>query len=156
MFLRLLLLFTIVPLVELWLLLRISEFTSPLFTVALVLLTGFVGAALARRQGWQTWRRIQQQLAQGQPPTESLLDGMMILLAGAVLITPGVLTDLLGFSLLVPAFRKLVRHRAAAWLKTRAMVQFHANDAAGSTRSNSAQDDSIIDAEFTRHPTDGD
>jgi len=157
-FLRLLLLFTVVPLVELWLLFAISSRTSPLFTIGLVVATGFLGAALARRQGWQAWLRIQQQLAQGQPPTNALVDGVLIILAAAVLITPGVLTDLVGFALLVPSIRATLRSRLASWLKTRATARFHTSFHA-TTQGNSAENSEtgkhpVIDTEFTRHPAD--
>ena len=109
MLLRLLLLFTIVPTVELVLLLILADKTSWQFTVGLILLTGLVGAALARYEGLRCLRRIQDQLSAGRVPGNSLMDGMMILVAGALLVTPGVLTDLLGFALLLPPFRSLIR-----------------------------------------------
>ncbi len=111
----LLLLFTVIPLVELYLLVQIMQRTSFSATIALVLLTGVVGASLARWQGFRTVRRIQDELAAGRMPTESLVDGLLILVAGAVLVTPGVLTDAVGFLLLIPACRTLVKR----WLKRR-------------------------------------
>lgn len=155
-FLRLLLLFTIVPLIELWLLLAISEYTGPALTILLVIGTGIAGAALARRQGWQTWSRIQSQLAKGQPPTGSLLDGMMILIAGALLVTPGVLTDLVGFALLVPAIRGVLRQRLGQWIKTRATVQYHSMQSHTANGGPHRQDASIIEAEVVRRPDDAD
>jgi UPF0716 protein FxsA len=109
MLLRLLLLFTIVPTIELVLLLILADKTSWQFTIGLILLTGFVGAALARYEGLRCLRRIQEQLSAGRVPGNPLMDGMMILIAGALLVTPGVLTDLLGFALLFPPFRSLIR-----------------------------------------------
>jgi len=109
MLFRLLLLFTVVPLVELWLLFGIAKRTSIWFTIALVLVTGFVGAALARWQGWRTVTRIQDELRQGHLPAGALVDGVLILVAGVLLITPGVLTDSLGFLLLIPPCRTLVK-----------------------------------------------
>lgn len=113
MLLRLLLLFTLIPLVELVLLLILADITSWQFTVALVLLTGLVGAALARHEGLRCLRSIRQRLADGDLPGDALLDGLLILLAGALLITPGVLTDLFGFALLLPAFRRVVKRTLA-------------------------------------------
>ena len=127
MLLRLLLLFTLVPLVELVLLLILADNTSWQFTVALVLVTGVVGAALARHEGLRCLRRVQQKLAAGELPGDALLDGLMILLAGALLITPGVLTDLVGFALLLPAFRRVVKGRLARRLRARIRVSFSAN-----------------------------
>lgn len=109
MFLRLLLLFTVVPLVELYLLIGIGRQVGPVPTLALVLFTGVLGAWLAKRQGLATLARIQRSMGSGELPTEALLDGLMILLAGAVLLTPGLLTDLAGFVLLTPAGRRPIR-----------------------------------------------
>lgn len=109
MFLRLLLLFTLVPLIELYLLIGIGRQVGLVPTLALVLFTGVLGAWLARRQGIATLARVQRSLAAGELPTEALLDGLMILLAGAVLLTPGLLTDLTGFLLLAPAGRRPIR-----------------------------------------------
>lgn len=146
MFIRLLILFTVVPLIELWLLFEISNVTSPTFTVGVVLATGFAGAALARRQGWQTWGQIQQQLASGQVPTSALLDGLMILIAGAVLITPGVITDVAGFLLLIPPVRNVVKKIVAARFRSHSGIQFQSFDAAGPKQA----DAEVIDVEFTR------
>ncbi len=112
MLFRLLLLFTVVPMVELVLLLVLADHTSWYFTVALVLVTGIVGAALARWQGLRCVHRLQQQAAAGQVPADPLMDGLMILVAGALLVTPGVLTDLVGFALLAPPVRGALKRRA--------------------------------------------
>ncbi len=109
MFARLLLLFTVVPLVELYILVRMGRLVGVWPTVAFVVLTGAAGAALARAQGLGVVRRIQGELQRGSLPTEALVDGLLILIAGAVLLTPGLLTDLLGFLLLVPQGRTAVR-----------------------------------------------
>ncbi len=111
MLLRLILLFTLVPLLELYLLLAIAVRTSPQFTFALVIATGILGAVLARRQGFRWRQKMATQLQQGEVPTDGLLDGLMIFIAGALLLTPGVLTDLLGFALLITPLRSLVKAR---------------------------------------------
>ncbi len=116
---RLLFLFVVVPLIELYLLLEINEYTGIYFTFGLIIVTGFVGASLARWQGFQTWQRIQRELAQGRPPAEAMLHGLFILIAGAFLITPGVLTDLLGFSLLLPPMRSWMARRALRRMATK-------------------------------------
>ncbi len=109
MLLRLFLLFTIVPVVELYLLLQLGRWMGPIPTLALVLLTGALGAWLARSQGLAAWTQIQRQQAMGKLPAAALVDGLLILIAGAVLLTPGLLTDLFGFFLLIPAGRKIIR-----------------------------------------------
>ena len=122
MFFRLLLLFTVLPVVELALLIRIGRAIDVGPTIALVVLTGVAGAALARHQGLRTLRRIQDDLARGLMPATELLNGLMILLAGAVLVTPGVITDAVGFALLIPPVRALIRKRVAAHFKKRIVM----------------------------------
>lgn len=116
----LLLLFIVVPFVELAILLKLAEMTSWWHTLLLVIVTGVVGSWLARSQGIRTYRKIRESLAAGQMPTDSLLDAAMIFVAGALLLTPGVLTDLLGFSLLFPPTRRLYRR----WLVKRFKASF--------------------------------
>jgi UPF0716 protein FxsA len=106
---RLLALFVIVPLLELALLIRVGQWLGLLPTIALVVVTGVVGAALARREGLRTLGRIRAELGVGRFPVGRLLDGVMILFAGGLLLTPGVLTDIVGLTLLVPAARDRVR-----------------------------------------------
>ncbi|SHK44010.1 FxsA family protein [Rhodothermus profundi] len=106
---RLFFLFLIVPAIELAVLLQIGRWIGFWSTVGLIFATALVGSYLARREGLATWRAFQQRLAQGQLPGQEIVDGVLILLAGALLITPGVLTDLLGlFGLLSPT-RALIR-----------------------------------------------
>jgi UPF0716 protein FxsA len=113
MFFRLFLLFTCVPLVELYILLQIGSVIGAANTILLVILTGVLGAFLAQREGIRTLRTIQSVMARGEMPGEPLLDALLILVAGFVLITPGILTDLLGFLLLIPATRLRIR----VWVK---------------------------------------
>ena len=103
---RLLILFIAVPVVELVLLIEIGQRVGTIATVGLIIGTGIVGASLARQQGISTLARLRNDLDAGQLPAEPIVDGVLILLAAVVLITPGVLTDLVGFLCLVPAFRR--------------------------------------------------
>ena len=119
MYLKLLLLFLAIPFVELALLLFLADRTSWWFTLALVILTSVTGAWLIRSQGWRVWTRIRSELAAGQVPTDSLLDAALIFVAGALLITPGVLTDLVAIFLLIPPTRRFARQRLLAWLRAR-------------------------------------
>jgi UPF0716 protein FxsA len=109
MFFRLLLLFTCVPLVELYILLQVGSVIGAANTILLVILTGVLGAFLAQREGIRTLQTIQSVMARGEMPGEALLDALLILVAGFVLITPGILTDTLGFLLLIPATRLRIR-----------------------------------------------
>lgn len=111
MLLRLFLLFTVVPLVELVLLFVLADHTGWEFALALVLITGIAGAALARWQGLRCLRRFHEQTAAGRIPADPLMDGLMILVAAALLVTPGVLTDLAGFALLLPPVRSVLKRR---------------------------------------------
>ncbi len=106
---RLLLLFIAIPVVELFLLIEIGQRVGTLTTVGIIMATGIVGASLARQQGMSTLARLRADLAAGRLPTDPIIDGVLILVAAAVLITPGLLTDLAGFLCLVPAFRRLVK-----------------------------------------------
>jgi len=106
---RLLLLFIAVPAVELMLLIEIGERVGLLATIGLIMGTGIVGASLARRQGMSTLARLRADLDAGRVPAEPIVDGVLILVAGAMLITPGLLTDFAGFLLLVPACRQMVK-----------------------------------------------
>ena len=118
---RLLLLFLIVPIVELYLLIEIGQRIGTVSTLALIFLTALLGSALARRQGLGVLRRMQAEMAQGRRPASSMVDGVLILLAGAVLITPGVLTDLVGFLVLIPATRGWIK--AYLWKRIERAVQ---------------------------------
>ncbi|QDV19217.1 phage T7 F exclusion suppressor FxsA [Gimesia panareensis] len=159
MLLRLFLLFTLIPLAELWLLLWFSSLTSPAITFGLVVVTGILGATLARKQGAQAWKKIQTNLVQGQQPTGVVLDGVMILIAGAFLITPGIMTDMLGFALLIPRVRDLLKVHLGEWIRKRALMQvqsqasFHSSHASfqdfGGSHTTVKEED-IIDVEFVR------
>lgn len=116
---RLIFIFVAVPLLELVILLRIGQWIGLMPTVALVVATGVAGAALARQQGVRAFLAVQRELAAGRLPGRSLLDGLSILVGGAFLLTPGVLTDLLGFSLLIPAPRRWLQHLARRRLERR-------------------------------------
>lgn len=116
---RLILLFTVIPLLELWILLQLGHVAGLPATIAVVLATGAVGAAVARIQGLATLQRARTALAAGRLPATEAVDGLLILLAGALLVTPGLLTDLCGLVLLVPRARSLVRARVSAALARR-------------------------------------
>jgi UPF0716 protein FxsA len=129
MLLRLLILLTVVPLVEVVILIRIAEYLSWSATLALVVLTGALGAWLARREGIRVLGRIQADLAAGTPPTGAMVDGALIVVAGLVLVTPGVLTDLCGFALLIPPIRARVKRRLTEAFKKRVIrVDHHGPD----------------------------
>ena len=125
MFLRLFLLFTCIPLVELYLLLQIGSVIGAVNTFLLVIITGVLGAYLAQQEGIRTLERIRTLMARGEMPGEPLIDALLILVAGFVLITPGILTDLLGFLMLIPATRAPIRR----WIKGQLERKFSASNA---------------------------
>ena len=136
---RLIFIFVAVPLLELAVLLRIGQWIGLMPTVALVITTGVAGAALARQQGIRAFLAVQRELASGRLPGRSLLDGLAILVGGALLLTPGVLTDLVGFGLLIPASRRWLQGLARRSLERRVReggveFQVYGPDGAATTR----------------------
>ena len=120
MLFKLFLAFTVIPAVELYLLIEIGSQLGALPTLGIVLGTGFLGAYLARLEGLNTLLRVREAALEGRSPTDDLLDGALIVAAGLVLITPGFLTDLTGFLLLFP----LTRYPIREWLKSRLRRHF--------------------------------
>ncbi len=108
---RLLLLFILVPIVELILLIQLGGVIGTWPTIGLIVVTGTLGASLARWQGLSVLRQMQFELGAGRLPAGSLVDGVIILIAAALLVTPGLITDLFGFLCLVPAFRRVIKRR---------------------------------------------
>lgn len=127
MLLLLFLLFTLMPLLELWLLFQLSGVFGFWTTIAVVLLTGFVGAWLAKMQGFLTMFRIRSELASGKLPAEALGDGVMLLIAGVLLITPGVITDVVGLSLLLPPVRIAIRKLLKLWFAKHVKIETNAS-----------------------------
>ncbi len=109
-------LFLLVPLAELYVIIQVGQAFGALNTIALLIIVGAVGAWLVKREGMRVWRRFQQQVEAGAVPSREIADGVMILLAGALLLSPGFLSDLAGIALLLPPVRAVVR----AGLMTRA------------------------------------
>jgi len=101
----LLFLFIAMPILEMWVLIKVGSSIGALSTIALVLLTAMVGLALIRSQGLSTLTRINQKMAEGQLPATELLEGFFLAIGGALLLTPGFITDAIGFSCLIPLLR---------------------------------------------------
>ena len=123
MFGKLLAVFILVPLIEFTLLVQVAAETGFLMTFFLVVATGALGSHLARREGLETWRRFHETVQQGRVPSKEIQDGLIIVFAGALLLTPGLLTDAFGFFLLFPLGRGLIRQ----WLVNRyaGQIQIH-------------------------------
>ncbi len=121
--LKLLLAFTIIPIIEIYLLIEIGSIFGALTAITLVILTGFLGAFMARMQGLQTLFRIQESLREGRMPSGELLDALLIVIAGLVLLTPGFLTDSAGFLLLIPTTRNSI----ISWLQRQIELRYMSN-----------------------------
>lgn len=117
MFFYLALALVVVPAVEIALILKVKEIEGVGWanTIAIIILTGLAGSWLARREGARAWRAIQEALAAGHIPTREAIDGLLILAAGLVLLTPGFVTDVLGFLLLIPVTRIIFRTWLVGW-----------------------------------------
>ncbi|NLX26831.1 MAG: FxsA family protein [Lentisphaerae bacterium] len=102
-------LFIGLPIVELVLLIKVDRWIGFGPTVLLVVLTGVVGASMVRQQGIALLFKIRQEMQRGNTPAPQMIDGIMLLIAGAFLITPGLITDTVGFALLIPFVRKAIR-----------------------------------------------
>ena len=124
---RLILAFILIPLIELVLLDQMYQRTNLFITISVVFITGVVGANLARQQGRKAWLAVQQQMAAGKVPSMEILEGVLVLVAGAFLVTPGILTDSVGFLILIPKARRLLANRLSKWFKDRATVNFQSS-----------------------------
>ncbi|WP_323846981.1 FxsA family protein [Microbulbifer magnicolonia] len=107
----LLLLFILMPILEMWLLITVGREIGALPTIGLVLLTAVVGLALLRRQGLSTVMRAQQKMQAGELPAREMVEGIFLAVGGALLLTPGFITDALGFACLIPGLRQLLLGR---------------------------------------------
>jgi len=125
MFARLLLLFALVPLIELLVLIKIGQHVGIGITILFVLAMGMLGASLVRYEGLRTFRGIQADLSVGRLPGDRVIDAMIILVAGVLMITPGVITDAFGLLLLLPPCRRFVRERLKRRFQSRIVTIHH-------------------------------
>lgn len=119
MFWKLLLAMTVIPAVELYLLLQLGQWMGALETVLLILFTGAMGASLAKREGLGVLQKLKEDAQSGLPPADRLVEGVMVLVGGVLLLTPGVLTDLAGFALIAPISRRPLAPVLKSWLGSR-------------------------------------
>jgi UPF0716 protein FxsA len=143
--LNLLFLFTVIPLVDLFLLVYIGQIIGFWETVLIVLATGVSGAFLARSEGVFLLQRIQRDIANGLMPKKDLINGFFLVIGAVLLVTPGVITDLVGFLLIMPGSRDIIR------IIVTSRIQKHINIRTVSFKSNPQEhpSDNIIDAEGT-------
>ncbi len=119
MFFKLLVIFIVVPVVELSLLIKVGSIIGTLNTIIIVLLTAAIGAYLVKLEGLGVMYRIQKNMMEGIFPAEELIDGMMILIAGVLLLTPGFITDTIGFLMVFPGSRKIIKRIARRYFDKR-------------------------------------
>ena len=117
MWIYLILLFVLLPWLELMVLLGINDMLGLAKTLGIVVLTGIAGAALARSQGLSVMSRARRELQQGRIPTTEVMDGFLVFAAGLLLITPGLISDAAGFALLIPPARAALRQALIRWAK---------------------------------------
>lgn len=117
LFTKLLLLLVIVPVTELYILIEVGKKIGSLTTIGIIILTGIIGTYLVKNQGFMILRQIQNDLNEGTLPGDSLIQGAIILAGGILLLTPGFITDLLGFIFLIPGGRRVVKKYLLKWLK---------------------------------------
>jgi UPF0716 protein FxsA len=109
MFPLLFVLFILVPIAELYVIIQVGQQIGALWTIGLLIADSILGSMLLRSQGRAAWRRFNEQLAGGRPPGKEVADGAMIILGGALLLTPGFITDIFGLLLLLPPTRAVLR-----------------------------------------------
>lgn len=123
MFGKLVLIFILVPLADLTLLMALSRYTGLPFSIALVILSGILGAYLARWQSTMVRKEIESKMREHQMSAGLLTDGAMIFFAAGLLLTPGFITDAVGLTLLIPACRRWYKQRLSGWVKKNVKVQ---------------------------------
>lgn len=123
--------FLLVPIVEIYVIVQVGQVIGAWPTVALLLAESLLGSWLVRREGRRTWRALRDGLATGRMPSRELLDGGLVLIGGTLLLTPGFVTDVVGFALLLPLTRPIARRALQGWL-TRRVVRMAMPGAGGS------------------------
>ena len=133
--------FLTIPFLEIYFLLKIGSLIGVFPTVLMVVFTAVLGAWLLRRQGLSTLQRFQNSLAQGQIPAMEMIEGAILLVGGALLLTPGFFTDALGFACLIPA----TRHKIAAFI-----IEKHLIQAGASFRQETERNGKVIEGEYKK------
>jgi len=140
--------FIIIPVVEITVLIEVGEQLGAFPTVALVILTAAVGASLVRSQGLQTLISAQKKIQQGQQPGQEVIEGVMLAIAGIMLVTPGFVTDFLGLVLLLPISRQFFASKLLERIIIKNMAQQGQPFNGGFSQQGQEQDSDIIDGEF--------
>ena len=141
-------LFILIPLIEIYLFIKVGASIGAFNTILLILATAVIGVALLRRQGMSTLQKVQLQMQQGELPAIGMIEGIMLFVAGALLLTPGFFTDTIGFILLIPPLRKVL----ALWLLERSGMIVQIRTHQSHTHSSRTQD--FIEGDYLRRDDD--
>ena len=152
----LLLAFLVVPVVELAVIIQVDRLIGLLPTLALLIGMSIAGAWLVRREGTKAWRRFRDALNEARVPTSEVVDGALVLLGGALMLTPGFVTDIVGLLLVLPGSRTLanraVRARGRAWTRTGRVRVFGAGPPGPARRPEESIDVEVVDVERSDRP----
>lgn len=148
MFLILFLIFIVIPVIEITVLIQVGEQLGAFPTVALVILTAAIGASLVRSQGLQTLMSAQKKMQQGQQPGQEVIEGVMLAIAGVMLVTPGFVTDFMGLLLLLPFSRQFFAAKLLERVIIKNMAQQGQPFDGGFSQQTSQQSEDVIDGEF--------
>jgi len=147
-FLILVFLFVFVPIVEISLLINVGKTIGGFNTIAFVIFTAILGAYLVRQQGLETMQKVQMEMGAGRMPAMQMAEGIALLFAGAVLLTPGFMTDAIGFALLVP----FIRQTLIKWVIKKGLIKGSVSSAgfstSGQSRSKPVDDSNVIEGEY--------
>jgi UPF0716 protein FxsA len=119
LFFKLFILFALIPVIELAILIKVGSIIGVGYTILLVIGTAMIGAYLVRLEGLNIMLRFQKNMSEGIFPTEEIFDGAMVLVSGALLLTPGLVTDTVGFALVFPPSRKVIKGYLKSFVKAR-------------------------------------
>ena len=155
----------LVPIIELSLLIKLGSYIGVIYTVLLVGVTGVIGVSLARQQGFQVITRVKKSVKQGEMPTDDLVGGLLILSGGIMLLTPGLLTDITGFSFIIPGSRnlfvKLLKNKFKGYVKNNFEYQnfnFNSSDYSDTDKyknnKSNSNDEDVIDIDFEEEDKD--
>lgn len=145
-----LLLFVVMPIVEMWLLIKVGGMIGALPTIGLVFLTAMIGLALLRQQSFSTLMRARGRMSQGELPASEMVEGIFLAVGGALLLTPGFVTDAIGFACLLPGIRQII----IAWgMKNLVITSVHVpgtHQSPGSRQPGQSGHGDTIEGEYRR------
>lgn len=151
----LLLLFIVMPIIEISVLLQVGDMIGGWNTLGLIIITAFVGAYLVRREGLSTLAKAQHKMAQRQVPGKEMLEGMLLLIAGVMLVTPGFVTDFIGLAFTLPFSRKIIANAAVKHLNIRMVSTAHSANAYQTDNPSRSQEE-VINGEYSVKPDNDD